>query len=115
MRRSDLTVEPVASPALKNTWNRIGIASSRITSGCFTICSPWKPNSNTKVVSSAISELGQHVGRRASPADLGFQDHATHDLGNDQGNRDTAPPTGNRVSHGTTIEVMPSSRPTMGV
>ncbi len=57
-----------ASAELKNTWIRIGTASSAITSGCFRIASPWNANSSTSVASSAAIDHGPILAIAASNA-----------------------------------------------
>ena len=104
-----------ASPALKNTWMRMGTASKAMTSGWLRMAWPWKANSSTSVASSAPMDQGP---MRASAASSAVAPRAS------RARRSAwAMATGitmysttevSRVSHGTVMADTPSKNATSG-
>jgi hypothetical protein len=79
---------------LKNTWIRIGTASSAITSGCCRMASPWKANSSTSVSSSAAIDHGPSQASAAKAASGPRRSSARRQsCARITGTRCTAPPT----------------------
>ena len=105
-----------ARPALKYTWIRIGTASSAMIAGCAMICRPWKPNSSTRVASSANRDAGpsccSSLCNRASPPPASTRRRSS--TLSTTGTTMYSSTDSSSVFHGTVIDEMPSSSATIG-
>ena len=93
----------------------MGTASMAITRGCRKMASPWKANSSTRVASSASMDAGpMRCMARSNAACPRASRARRHSWAMMTGTTMYSATEMMSVSHGTVIDDMPSSRPTMG-